>query len=153
MLPGSRAVLFTSMHGADPRQDGNRGARPEDPRAPRTLIKGGSRPVYTPSGHLLFAQTNTLLAVPFDPGRLEVRGTPRPVQESIGTKPTAAGANYSRLEHRHAGLRHPAAPPAVKGRVVWVGRDGRDLGPIHPRPIPNTPLVPAHFAGWPPPRT
>ena len=147
VLPGSRAVLFTSMHGADPRQ---MEVAVLDLRTleRRTLIKGGFAPRYTPSGHLLYAQTNTLLAVPFDPGRLEVRGTPRPVQEGIGTNRPPGPITASRTPARW--FTHPAAPPP--SRVAWSGSAAMAATSARSsRPISDT-TVPAHFAGWPPPR-
>jgi serine/threonine-protein kinase len=127
VLPGSRAVLFTSLHGTDVRQM-EVAAFDLKTLERKTLIKGGFAPRYVESGHLVFAQTDTLLAVPFDPERLEVRGTPRPIQEGIGTKPTAA-ANYS-VSKNGTLVYAPGGAAAVKGQVVWVGREGRDLGPV-----------------------
>ena len=127
VLPGSRAVLFTSLRGADVRQM-EVAVLDLKTLERKTLIKGGFAPRYVESGHLVFAQSNTLLAVPFDPERLEVRGTPRPIQEGIGTKPTAA-ANYS-VSNNGTLVYAPGGAAAVKGQVVWVGRDGRDLGPV-----------------------
>jgi eukaryotic-like serine/threonine-protein kinase len=138
VLPGSRAVLFASLRGADPREM-EVAALDLKTLERRTLIKGGFAPRYAPSGHLLFAQVSTLLAVPFDPGRLEVRGTPRPVQEGIGTKQTSA-ANYS-VSNTGTLVYAPGGAAAVKGRVVWVGRDGRDLGPVIPADL-DTPAWP-----------
>ena len=43
----------------------------------KLLIEGGYDPRYVPSGHLLFARTGVLMAVPFDLERLEVQGEPQ----------------------------------------------------------------------------
>jgi DNA-binding winged helix-turn-helix (wHTH) protein/Tol biopolymer transport system component len=83
ILPGGKAVLFTayrSMTGLDGAtievlslRDGRR----------KTLIRGGSWGRYLNSGHLLYIDKGTVLAVPFDLGRLEVHGTPTPVLEEV----------------------------------------------------------------------
>jgi serine/threonine-protein kinase len=129
MLAGSRAVLFASMHGSDVRQM-EVAALDLKTRERKTLIRGGFAPRYVESGHLVFAQNNTLLAVPFDPERLEVRGTPRPIQEGVGTK--AAGlANYG-VSRNGTLVYAPGGPGNLKGQVVWVGADGKDLGSVIP---------------------
>ena len=134
ILPGSRAILFAAFHGADVRVadvavlDLRTGAR-------KTLIQGGFAPSYLPSGHLLFARQNTLLAVPFDPDRLEVRGTPMPVAEGIGTKPNGA-PNFA-VSDNGTLVYAPGGAGALKGRPVWVGRDGRDLGSLTTADLDN----------------
>jgi serine/threonine-protein kinase len=138
VLPGGGAVLFTSAHGADVRQAEVIGLDLKT-REQKTLIKGAFAARYVASGHLLFAQINTLLAVPFDPVRLELRGTPRPIQEGIGTKPSA-GANYT-VSNDGTLVYAPGGAGAITGRVVWVGRDGRDLGPVIESDL-NTPAYP-----------
>ena len=138
VLPGSRAVLFTSLHGADARQM-EVAVLDLQTRERKTLIKGGFAPRYLESGHLVFAQANTLLAVPFDLERLELRGTPRPIQEGIGTKPTGT-ANYG-VSRNGTLVYAPGGAAAVKGQVVWVGRDGRDLGVVMPGDL-DTPAWP-----------
>ena len=47
----------------------------------RNLIQGGMNPRYAPSGQLVYAQGGTLMAVPFDPGRLVVTGAAVPMVE------------------------------------------------------------------------
>jgi len=42
----------------------------------KTLIEGGSDARYAPSGHIVYATAGRLMAVGFDPARLEVSGTP-----------------------------------------------------------------------------
>jgi len=47
------------------------------------LLKGGSSPRYLPSGHLVYSQNGSLLAVPFDLQSLEVTGEPLQVLENV----------------------------------------------------------------------
>ncbi len=49
----------------------------------KTLINSGYTPRYIPSGHLLFARSGNLLAVPFDLDHLEVQGDPVTVVSGI----------------------------------------------------------------------
>jgi serine/threonine-protein kinase len=83
ILPGGKAVLFsayTSLSGLDGAtiqvlglKDGRR----------KTLVRGGTWARYLASGHLVYIDKGTLYAVPFDPDRLDVRGTPTPVLENV----------------------------------------------------------------------
>jgi eukaryotic-like serine/threonine-protein kinase len=126
VLPGGRAVLFTSHHGQDLRRaevavlDRRTGVR-------KTLVSGFA-PRYLPTGHLLFAQASTLLAVPFDLDTLDIRGTPVLVQDNVSTKP-AGSANFG-VSNTGTLVYAPAGFAGAKGRVVWTGRDGRDLGSV-----------------------
>ena len=62
----------------------------------RVLIQGGTYPHYSPTGHLLYYRAGTPMAVPFDPNRLEVKGTPAPVLEGImATAGTTGAAHFA----------------------------------------------------------
>jgi serine/threonine-protein kinase len=74
MLPGGRAVLFTSIpRGADEAdvvvQQVPRGAR-------KVVRRGAHHGRYLRSGHLVYVQNGTLFAQPFDVRRLEPAGPP-----------------------------------------------------------------------------
>ena len=90
VLPDSKAVLFTSNSGFN---DGFDAASIEvvslkDGRR-KTLQRGGTYGRYIPAasglGHLIYANQQTLFAVPFDLDKLEVRGTPVPVAQQVAT--------------------------------------------------------------------
>src|SRR5262245_31620581 len=61
----------------------------------KTLIEGGADGRYVPSGHLVYALGQTLLAVPFDAAKLEKTGGPVPVAEGVAR----AGINVSGVAH------------------------------------------------------
>ena len=60
----------------------------------KTLVRGGTFGRYLPSGHLVYVNSGTLFAVPFDLDRLEVRGTPAPVLEQVATAPRMGSAQF-----------------------------------------------------------
>jgi hypothetical protein len=65
----------------------------------RTILEGGSYARYVASGHIVYAHAGTLMAVPFDVARLQVTGSPVPVQEGvITTAATSGGAEYDVAE-------------------------------------------------------
>jgi eukaryotic-like serine/threonine-protein kinase len=49
----------------------------------KVIWPGGSAAAYLPSGHLVFAVGSTLMAIPFDPEKLELHGGPVPVLEGV----------------------------------------------------------------------
>jgi len=57
--------------------------QPADGSARKALPVAGSGPVFVPSGHLLFVQSRTLFAAPFDPKRREVTGGATPIIQSV----------------------------------------------------------------------
>ena len=81
-LPGGNAVLFTVMRG-DRWNDAEIVARSLETGDRKVLIKGGADPRYVPTGHLVFVREGVLMAVPFDPVRLETSGDPVRVLEDV----------------------------------------------------------------------
>lgn len=59
----------------------------------KTLIEGGSDARYVPTGHIVYALSGTLLAVPFDVRRLQVTGGPTPVVEGVRRSATTPQIN------------------------------------------------------------
>jgi eukaryotic-like serine/threonine-protein kinase len=85
MLPDGRHLLFTLATGANAdRWDKARVVlQALNSNDRKTLIDGGSDGRVLPTGHIVYALGGTLLAVPFDLKRLEVRGEPVPILEGV----------------------------------------------------------------------
>jgi len=117
-LPGSKAVVFCagSTIAVQPVGEGER----------RNLIQGqeGTMPRYLPSGHLIYAQGSTLMAVPFDPQRLELRGAPvSVVQNVLQTLNAPRAAQYS-VSATGSLVYISGSAQALESRLVWVSRSG-----------------------------
>jgi WD40 repeat protein len=56
----------------------------------KTLIDGGDDGRYVPTGHLVYLQGGTLLAVPFDLAKLAVTGGPVPLVQGIASMSSAS---------------------------------------------------------------
>ena len=89
------------------------------------LIQGGTFPRYATSGHLLFVQAGTLMAVPFDPQRVELTGKVVPVVENVVQSPASGAAQYcisdtGSLAYIRGGVQ------AAQRKLVWVGRNGAE---------------------------
>jgi serine/threonine-protein kinase len=122
VLPGSHAAVFTVSSGLNGYEGANIEAVSLQNGARKTLWQGGYFGRYIPIsgsiGYLAYVHQGTLFAVPFDPGRLEMRGAPVPVLEDLGSSPSSgAGAfdfqagNMFYLSGRSRGF---------QGKVVWL---------------------------------
>jgi serine/threonine-protein kinase len=90
VLPGGEAVLFTINAVQEPQIAVLTLGTGEQ----KILIRGGSYPQYSPTGHLIYQVGGNLWAVAFDLNRLNTVGDPVPVQENVLTKPLGA-ADFS----------------------------------------------------------
>jgi serine/threonine-protein kinase len=91
----------------------------------RNLIQGGTQPRYAPTGHLVYAQGGSLIAVPFDLQRLTSTGTPIPVMEGVLQSAVTGAAQYSisgtgSLVYISGGIQ------SAQERLVWVSRNGAE---------------------------
>ena len=96
----------------------------------KILLRDGGYPVYSPTGHLVFARGSTLLAVPFDLKALEIRGEPVAVAEGLRTASTIAHAEFTlsrdgTLTYRFGGElgggRRLIAVDGAFRAIDWVG--------------------------------
>jgi eukaryotic-like serine/threonine-protein kinase len=124
-LPGGRAVLFsaamTSSTWVNPQVAVHSVATGER----RNLVQLGTQPRYALSGHLVYAQGGTLMAVPFDPRRLELTGAAVPVVEGVLQSAISGAAHYS-LSATGSLVYIPGSIQADQRRLVWVTRNGAE---------------------------
>ncbi len=123
ILPESHAVLF-DYGGAIMVQRLDTGER-------KVVVRGGTFPHYLSSGHLVYQQAATLMAVPFDVDRLEISGSPVPVLEGIRSPGIRGGAQFA--VSRTGTLAYlPGFVDESASTLVWVDR----LGVAEPLPAP-----------------
>jgi Tol biopolymer transport system component len=133
-LPSGKAILFTiGMADSYSYDDAEIGVLSLDTGKKKILVQGGTSPHYSPSGHLVYARAGRLLAVPFDPDKLEVTGQPFPVADGLFMSANTGMAAYSISVDGH--LVYAAGPEERGTRVpVWVDRNGRKSAvPVPPR--------------------
>jgi Tol biopolymer transport system component/tRNA A-37 threonylcarbamoyl transferase component Bud32 len=124
-LPGGKAVLFAAGPTAINFTNARVAVQSVGTGERRNLVQGGMSPRYTPSGHLVYAQGGSLMAVPFDPQRLAVTGTAVPVVESVLESPVSGDAQYSfsatgSLVYVVGGVQ------SAQSKLVWVSRSGAE---------------------------
>ena len=83
MLPGGRGVLFSVRSTSNDQNHGRVVVQPLDGGVRKTLVEGGLDGRYLPTGHLVYAMSGDLFAVPFDLASLSVSGGAVPIIEGI----------------------------------------------------------------------
>jgi Tol biopolymer transport system component len=120
-LPGGEAVLFSANTPS--------GFRPAiaslETGEHHVLEELGAGRVarYVSSGHIVYAEGGQLLAVPFDPVRLELTGTASSVLDGIHTSPTS-GLAYFAVSNTGTLAYLPGHPAEVERQLVLVDRQG-----------------------------
>ena len=82
------------------------------------------------------------MAVPFDPQRLEIKGTPVPVVEGVAFSAGYGSSQYSISDYRFVGLRFGGSQGNQR-RMVWVSRNGAE------QPLPAPPQAYEIVRGFP----
>ncbi|MEJ0086720.1 MAG: protein kinase [Pseudomonadota bacterium] len=122
-LPARRAVLFTVI----PTRGNVYGMAASLPSARiealdlvtgrrQVVVRGGGRPRYTSTGHLLYVNGGTLYAVPFDISQLRTRGTAVPVIVTEGLLDYDVSDDGT--------LIYQAALTKEERQLAWVDRRG-----------------------------
>jgi Tol biopolymer transport system component/predicted Ser/Thr protein kinase len=122
-LPDGKAVLFAAGGGGN-WNNAQVAVHSIVTGEQRSLIRGGMQARYTPSGHLVYAQGGSLMAVPFDPQRLAVAGAAVPVVEGV-LKNLNGAAQYT-VSSTGSLVYVPGSAQAAQRGLVWVRRNGAE---------------------------
>jgi Tol biopolymer transport system component len=98
----------------------------------RHFLISGTRPNYSPTGHLLYVQASTLMAVPFDIKQMKITGAPIPMVEGLLQSVSNGMAQYSVSENGSLAY-ITGGMQASQSRLVWVSRNGAE------QPLPAPP--------------
>ena len=126
ILPGGEAILFTLNSQNVPWSQSQIVVQSLGTGERRVLIEGGREARYAPTGHLVYAQERTLLAVPFDLRRLEVAGGPVPIVEGVQNAGNASAAAHFTFSSLGSLVYVPGALQRAENNLVWVSRDGTE---------------------------
>ena len=119
-LPGGQAVLFTRGIPLDP----GIAAVTIDSGEVVDILPGGSDPRFVAPGHLVYGADGSLWAVPFDPDRLTVTGSPVPLVEEVLAKRTGA-VDFDVSETGSLVYVAGGGQGAGGRTLLWVDRAGR----------------------------
>ena len=124
-LPDGKAVLFSGAPTNSSWTNAEVAAQSVETGERRNLIQGATQPRYAASGHLVFAQEGSLLAVSFDPGRLAITGAAVPIVEGVLQSRSSGAAQYS-LSATGSLVYISGGVQADQRRLVWVTRNGAE---------------------------
>jgi Tol biopolymer transport system component len=124
MLPGSKAVLFTSSAHGNNYEDAEIDVYSIASGQRKTVQRGGFYARYLPSGHVVYMHEGTLFAVPFDLQRLTVTGQPAPILEGVAASSRTGGAQLSFSENGN--LVYVAGPAGGQNvSIYWMDHEGK----------------------------
>ena len=122
LLPDGKHVIFTSF--STPVERSMISVYSLESREQRTLVQGAMHAWYTPTGHLVYADANSIVAVPFDAGRLAVNGTAVPALDDVYTYFTNGIAQLAvSPSGTIAYIRKSAAQQ--QSELMWMDRNGK----------------------------
>jgi Tol biopolymer transport system component/predicted Ser/Thr protein kinase len=120
-LPGGERVLFTVSSTIVSFEDASIAAVSLKTGEIKILVRGGYFGRYLPTGdttgHLVYVHEGVLFGVPFDPTRLELRGTAVPLLEDLAADPNSGGGQFSFSES--GTLAYRAGKTSAQGWPVW----------------------------------
>ena len=143
VLPGSQAVLFTQSGSIGNYEDADIELFSLRTGARTTLLRRGFGARYLATsrglGHVVYVRQSTLFAVPFDPGRLAVAGSPVPVLADISSTATSGADLDASLNGTLVYLPGVAQPQGYP--ILWLDSSG-ETQPLAPSPaVYATPRV------------
>jgi serine/threonine-protein kinase len=133
ILPDGKSVLYISFESGQERIL----VQSLKAREPKELF-AGYYAQFLPTGHIVYVLNDNVLAVQFDPDRLEVIGGPVPVVESVSDCAFSDSGTMAYIPNAAPGT------PYIRRTLVWVNREGKEepvaAGPnscLNPRISPD----------------
>ena len=121
LLPDGKTLLFTTFSPEGPRvivQSLDTGER-------KIVLEGARHVRYVPTGHLVYAQAGTLMAVAFDLEQLEATGSATPILEGVMQVGGPNSAGHFAFSDTGTLVYIPSRVAASRERtLVWVDREG-----------------------------
>ena len=121
-LPDGKTILFT-IGSTGNYDDAQIVVQRLDSGERKVLIRGGTYARYVPTGHLVYYRAGTIMAVPFDPVALEVKGSASPVVEAVSGDISTGAAQFSVSDFGSLAYLS-GGPQTVTRTMAWVNRQG-----------------------------
>ena len=126
VLPGGKAVLFTSSGTSAAFNDANLVVQAL-PTGTRTVVqRGGYHGRYLPSGHLVYLHDGTLFAAPFDLERLAVTGPPVSAVEGVASNEGMGSAQFA-VSASGTLAYLPGQSTGGGVPIHWMDREGKTM--------------------------
>ncbi|MEE9125421.1 MAG: protein kinase, partial [candidate division NC10 bacterium] len=122
ILPDGRNVLFTRTSTVE---GPNIAILSLETGEWRAILPGGAQPRYLPTGHLIYAQLNKLMAVPFDLERLEPDDSPVSVLDGVYSRIGSQSAALFTVSDTGSLVYIPSDAAGPETTLVWVDRKGK----------------------------
>ncbi len=135
LLPGGEWLLYTLADSIDAWWDAAIIIESLVTGVQRELFRGGTDARYLSSGHIVYANRDTLLARAFDVDRLEVSAAALPVREEVWSRDRGSGTAHWDTSNL-GGLVYVPGIADEEGSVglTWFSIDGK----VEPLPLPPT---------------
>ncbi|HET9950689.1 MAG TPA: protein kinase [Candidatus Eisenbacteria bacterium] len=125
VLPGDRGVLLSSSTYVGNVYSIGIGVLDLKTGKSKMLLSDAGSPSYSPTGHLVFSRNSTLFAVPFDLGKLEVRGTPVAILEGLRISAAWSHGSFG-LATNGTLVYAPGGFAGKDRRLVMIDAEGRE---------------------------
>ncbi len=124
LLPDGRSIVFSQTDNEDDFTSAKIEAVSVDTGKRKVLIEGAMYARYLPTGHLVFVRGDVLMAVEFDPIRVEIMGSEIPVLEDLKTESAMGTGQYS-FSDNGVLVYMSGNDTAGVSELVWVDRAGK----------------------------
>jgi eukaryotic-like serine/threonine-protein kinase len=143
ILPGNQHVLFTlaaSVAAVDRWDKARIVVQSLTTKEQKTIIEGGSDARYLPTGHLVYALSGSLYAIPFDVKRLAVEGGAVPIVEGVRRAPSATTGAAQAATSNSGSLVYIPGPATVTSAQVELALADRK-GTVEKLKLPSGPYA------------
>lgn len=130
-LPDGRHFLYTATED-DHTQSQEQGAiyaGDLDSKNRKLVLTADSNAVYSPSGYVLFVRQGTLMAQPFDAGKLQTMGDAIPIAEHVDSVGGRAAQNQFSISQNGI-LAFTSGSGAGEFQLTWFDRSGNTAGTL-----------------------
>jgi eukaryotic-like serine/threonine-protein kinase len=132
-LPDGRHFLYSTFH--TEREKNAIYIADLDSKSRRLVVTADSNAVYTPPGYLLFVRERTLMAQPFDAGKLQTTGDAFPIAEQIDSAGVVVQKQFSASQNGVLAYTSGGARGGLQ--LTWIDRSGKVTGNVGPPGIYN----------------
>jgi serine/threonine-protein kinase len=123
VLPGAKAVLYTASRSANGMLGAEIRALSLKTGQVKTVQPDGYYGRYVPGGFLLYLQQGVLFGVRFDPGTLEVRGSPTRLLEDVAANSVTGGGEFD-FSNTGVFVYTSGKSMAQAWKLVWLDSSG-----------------------------